>query len=70
MIGNYEYPKNIRVFADAADTSRIVQAPAAYADIEAAFSRAMSRILANEATAKDAMDTCAKEIDAIFAYNY
>jgi ABC-type glycerol-3-phosphate transport system substrate-binding protein len=68
MVRINDLPKNTKIFRDAADIARIVESPAAYADIQLAFDRAMSKILSNESTAKAALDICAKEIDDILAY--
>jgi ABC-type glycerol-3-phosphate transport system substrate-binding protein len=62
------FPKNTILYRQAADIGRAVESPPAYADIQSAFDRAMSKILANEATAKQALDTCAQEINDILAY--
>jgi ABC-type glycerol-3-phosphate transport system substrate-binding protein len=67
MVKNDTFPKNTILYRQAADIARAVESPPDYADIQAAFDRAVSKILANEATAKDALDVCAKEIDDILA---
>jgi ABC-type glycerol-3-phosphate transport system substrate-binding protein len=67
MARNDTFPKNTILYRQAADIARAVESPPDYADIQAAFDRAMSKILANEATAKDALDACAREIDDILA---
>ena len=69
MVEINDFPKNTKIYRETADIARVVESPATYADIQAAFDRALSRILANEATAKDALDVCAREINDIIAYN-
>jgi ABC-type glycerol-3-phosphate transport system substrate-binding protein len=69
MVEINDFPKNTAIYREAADIARIVESPATYADVQAAFDRAMSKILANESSAKDALDVCAKEINDIIAYN-
>ncbi|MDR2079813.1 MAG: sugar ABC transporter substrate-binding protein [Treponema sp.] len=67
MVKNDTFPKNTILYRQAADIARAVESPPDYADIQAAFDRAISKIYANEASAKDALDACAKEIDDILA---
>jgi ABC-type glycerol-3-phosphate transport system substrate-binding protein len=67
MAKNDTFPKNTILYRQAADIARAVESPPDYADIQAAFDRALSKIYANEATAKAALDACAKEIDDILA---
>jgi ABC-type glycerol-3-phosphate transport system substrate-binding protein len=67
MARNDTFPKNTILYRQAADIARAVESPPDYADIQAAFDRAISKIYANEATAKAALDACAKEIDDILA---
>jgi ABC-type glycerol-3-phosphate transport system substrate-binding protein len=63
------FPKNTILYRQAADIARAVESPPDYAEIQTAFDRALSKILANEATAKAALDACAQEINDIIAYN-
>ncbi|MDL2319189.1 sugar ABC transporter substrate-binding protein [Eubacteriales bacterium OttesenSCG-928-A19] len=69
MVEINDFPVNTKIFRDSADVATVVESPATYADIQAAFDRALAIILANEATAQDALDACAREIDDIIAYN-
>jgi ABC-type glycerol-3-phosphate transport system substrate-binding protein len=63
------FPKNTALYRQAADIAKAVESPPFYAEIQTAFDRAMSKILTNEATAKEALDLFAKEIDELIAYN-
>ncbi|MDR2095827.1 MAG: sugar ABC transporter substrate-binding protein [Treponema sp.] len=67
MVKNSTFPKNTAVFRTDADVARAVESPNFYADIQTAFDRAMSKILANESTPKAALDTLAREIDELIA---
>jgi ABC-type glycerol-3-phosphate transport system substrate-binding protein len=69
MARTYPFPKNTILYRQDADIARAVESPPDYAEISVALDRAVSKIYANEATAKDALDACAREIDAILAYN-
>jgi ABC-type glycerol-3-phosphate transport system substrate-binding protein len=67
MVRESKFPKNTVLFREQADIARAVESPPDYADIEGAVSRAMSKIYANEMSAKAALDICAQEINAILA---
>jgi ABC-type glycerol-3-phosphate transport system substrate-binding protein len=69
MVRTVTFPKNTILYRQAADIAKAVESPPDYAEIQAVFDRAMSRILSNEASAKAALDACAREIDDILAYN-
>jgi ABC-type glycerol-3-phosphate transport system substrate-binding protein len=67
MVRTARFPKNTALFRTQADIARAVESPPDYADIEGAVSRALSKIYANEMSAKAALDICAQEIDSILA---
>lgn len=63
VVVDTDFPANSRVFFDSAKTAKSVECPATYNEIQAAFDRYTSLILADEMGVDEALDAMKQEID-------
>jgi multiple sugar transport system substrate-binding protein len=58
-------PKHAELYYDSLDNARPVPSPPQYNQVENIFLRYLGEVLANERSAKEAMDLCQKELEAV-----
>lgn len=67
IVQNSDFPANVHLFMDSADTAKFVESPPDYGAVDEVFIRYLSLVLADEMEPQQAMDLAKDEIDMILA---